>query len=155
MLSVFTAVFQPFKTIMAVTDDCIGCVSSAVFLHYVILFFFGMRQKQSFGTLNIMFRSQLGIPRRLRSVKGVPAKICPFVVVRSLDKLNIHFSKQIPDCFLLLSTVFSSPAVLQRYGRSGMIGKTELVVLIDQLPKRMNGYARVCFLNNIIAVMAQ
>ena len=38
MFSVFSAVDQPFKTIMAVTHDRIDRIPAAVFFHYVILF---------------------------------------------------------------------------------------------------------------------
>ena len=135
MFSVFSAVDQPFKTIMAVTHDRIGRIPAAVFFHYAILFVYRVREKQTLGPVNIMLRSQFWISRRLRPVKRISAKICSFVIVRRLDKLNVHFSEQIPYRFLLVDTVFGSPAILQRYCQSGMIGKTESLVPVDQLPK--------------------
>ena len=55
--------------------------------------------------------------------------------------MNVHFSEQIPYRFLLVDTVFGSPAILQRHFQSGMIGETKALIPVDQLPKRMDGNA--------------
>jgi len=67
----------------------------------------------------------------------------------------VHLFKQASHGPLFIRAIPRAPAILNCDGHAGVIRKGEAVILIDQLPQGMNPYARVHFLDDVVAVVTQ
>lgn len=155
MPSIHFTGLQALQAVVAVANDGVCLVLRTVIFHNARLLLHAVRNEFARCTLQIMLRSQLGISCNLRPVQGVSAEIGFLMVCSRFHIFNIHLFEQAAYGVLFLAALFGAPAVLHRHFQAAVIREGKIGILIDQLPQRMNGHARMAFLKDIAAIVAK